>query len=145
MTPGELIIIADLVDTVTKFRNAVCDEMGVPRDDYTQKSILEIIMKTTTTTEHNLSPKQMAEALFNAKPEEFVRVWHELGELTGKAPDGEDRLMAFAEAAMQPNRHNPFGYTNHTLLPVLEKLQRLLMYCQTRCGLESPKELAKQR
>lgn len=55
-------------------------------------------MIVTMTTESEVSPKQLAAALANAKPGEFSAVWLEFYELLRKDSDGgKNRINQFAE------------------------------------------------
>lgn len=72
-------------------------------------------MKTTVTFQQDLSPKQLAEALSNATPDEFAKFWLEFANITD-----DKKLNLFAEA-MVPNQG-----ANRKI--VFNKLHQLIQY-----------------
>lgn len=76
-------------------------------------------MRTVTSIEHNLTPKQLAVALSEAEPREFAQFWLEFANKTD-----DKKLHAFAEV-MAPDQG-----ANRKI--VFEKLHQLIKYYEVK-------------
>jgi len=84
-------------------------------------------MHTNVTIQQNLSPEQLAEALFNATPEEFAEFWFSFSKYSG-CNSGEEKLHEFAKA-MIPEREC-------ARKDVFYKLYRLMQFYEVKKDIE---------